>query len=1153
MIRQLVYWIVSGLTLLGMTLVALVAWLGLTTNGAQILIQWVPGLTVHGFQGQLASQWQAKQLKWQGQGLTVQIDNLTFNWQARCLVDKKICIEHLTLSHINFVSEPTTQTVSSQPAFTWSSLRLPTIQLPHLDLLEMTGLKGVEINQLSLGRLEWNGQEQLTNLQLTANWQATLINLTNLEAQSPWLNSVLAAKGTNTSKVKLNGWLLTQANWPLELHLTSELSDYPLQLDLAGDFAKLQVQTHLTLPKAEEPSNLSLKGWVNLLQTTAPLDLTLAWQNLNPSKTHPHLVEGLGELHLQEGEITLKGDLKAGWLLAMESQQQLNDQPIALNLSSNLSWQKLKLENLLIRLGKASWLQLELELAETAENDFNLAGKLEGHLITELLEPTLFSSKINASLASNALTSEPIYQLRLPKFELLTGQDKLTLELNLDPEIWQAALQLEVANLTVLTQAVVKVIGRYLPELVASSQAEEGLEKLQQLAGDVKLSASATLPALPLSQTLASQQLIKLTSQGEYQLNLAANHLNLPAIELEKTQLQFSYSGLENNHNPKLGLQLTSKKMTGSAKENELEEALVLEAFHLQLAGLLTQHQLTSRLKINQQPLEISLEGGVKLSDLDSFSWHYQLVTLGSEVFKPWLPEDLRWTAKLDGELKGAWQNQQLQASLELNSGPGELAIKLEDTLNQTFSWVPLTYHLFNLVLSLDNKQLHTSLTLDGDQLGYFTTQVNLALEPNELNQQRAIKGNFQLAGLELQLFSPFVELDKLAGKLMGQGEVRGHLLAPEFWGSLQLENVEAANTPWPVTLKRLDGELLLQGQKMRLNADITTHEGGQGQLTGEMQWQQALTAQLRLKGDNFQVRIEPFARLQVTPDLTFSYQEQNFLLAGQVQIPSGLISVQQLPKQAIKVSEDVQVVGRDPLTGHGSKLDLNIELLLGNANQPNKPPLKLEALGLNAEVQGRLRVSKALQTRGELLLVKGSYQSWGQDLKLRKARLNFAGPVSLPFLDIEAVREVDDLVVGIHLTGRVDNPEANIFSEPSMANEQALSWLILGRPLRTEKDENTLNAAAISYGLKQASGVTGRLGESLGLKDFQLIAEGGGSETSVVASGYLNDRLSVSYGVGIYDEVSRFVVRYDLTRKVYIEAASSLASSLDIFWRLKF
>ena len=144
-------------------------------------------------------------------------------------------------------------------------------------------------------------------------------------------------------------------------------------------------------------------------------------------------------------------------------------------------------------------------------------------------------------------------------------------------------------------------------------------------------------------------------------------------------------------------------------------------------------------------------------------------------------------------------------------------------------------------------------------------------------------------------------------------------------------------------------------------------------------------------------------------------------------------------------------------------------------------------------------------------------------------------------------------MVVGIHMSGRVDHPEAEIFSEPAMANEQALSWLILGRPLRTESDENALNAAAISYGLKQASGVTQRLGETLGLKDFELIAEGGGSETSVVASGYINDRLSVSYGVGVYDEISRFVVRYELSRKVYIEAASSLASSLDIFWRLNF
>ncbi len=406
---------------------------------------------------------------------------------------------------------------------------------------------------------------------------------------------------------------------------------------------------------------------------------------------------------------------------------------------------------------------------------------------------------------------------------------------------------------------------------------------------------------------------------------------------------------------------------------------------------------------------------------------------------------------------------------------------------------------------------------------------------------------------MALKFLSPFVDLDQLEGKLLGQGEIRGHLLAPEIWGSLQLQGIAAADTQWPVSLQKLDGELLLQGEKLRLNADFATGEGGEGKLTGEVIWLPELIANIRLKGEAFKVRVEPYANLQVTPDLTFSYKQQALLLAGQIKIPSGLISVQQLPKQAIKVSEDALVVGRKPVKSSAPKVDLDLELLLGNVNSPNKPPLKLEAMGLDAEIQGRLRVGNELQTRGELLLAKGTFQSWGQDLKLRKARLNFAGPVSLPFLDIEAVREVQDITVGIQMTGRVDRPETVIFSEPPMANEQALSWLILGRPLQTEKDENSLNAAAISFGLKQASGITGRLGESVGLKDFQLQAEGGGSETSVVASGYVSEKVSVSYGVGVYDEISRFVVRYELSRQVYIEAASSLASSLDIFWRLEF
>jgi translocation and assembly module TamB len=65
--------------------------------------------------------------------------------------------------------------------------------------------------------------------------------------------------------------------------------------------------------------------------------------------------------------------------------------------------------------------------------------------------------------------------------------------------------------------------------------------------------------------------------------------------------------------------------------------------------------------------------------------------------------------------------------------------------------------------------------------------------------------------------------------------------------------------------------------------------------------------------------------------------------------------------------------------------------------------------------------------------------------LTVRRARLLFAGPIDQPYLDIEAIRKTDDVIAGIRLSGSAEQPTTQIFSEPAMSQEQALSYLVLG------------------------------------------------------------------------------------------------------------
>src|SRR5690606_6799519 len=126
-----------------------------------------------------------------------------------------------------------------------------------------------------------------------------------------------------------------------------------------------------------------------------------------------------------------------------------------------------------------------------------------------------------------------------------------------------------------------------------------------------------------------------------------------------------------------------------------------------------------------------------------------------------------------------------------------------------------------------------------------------------------------------------------------------------------------------------------------------------------------------------------------------------------------------------------------------------------------------------------------------------------------------------------------------------------------AMGQEQALSYLVLGRPLGSGDDgvgdAALLAQAAIALGLAGSAGITANIAPKWVLTAFLLETEGSGAQTSVVASGRLPHRLTLIHGVGVFESVNTLSLRYRLSRRVFLQAASGLASSLDIFYRRDF
>ncbi|SDI13218.1 translocation and assembly module TamB [Pseudomonas benzenivorans] len=504
-----------------------------------------------------------------------------------------------------------------------------------------------------------------------------------------------------------------------------------------------------------------------------------------------------------------------------------------------------------------------------------------------------------------------------------------------------------------------------------------------------------------------------------------------------------------------------------------------------------------------------------------------------------WLPEDFTWQGRLDAEIRLDLPAGGPNGQVVLDAGSGTWRIREQG------QWLDFAYDSLRLSSQLRPQRIDTQLELRGAKLGQLSLQARL--DPRPAN--KPLSGEFRLSGLDLALARPFVPMvEHLAGQLDGDGSLVGSLLAPQVNGRVQLRGGEISGGQLPIGFEDLQLQALIAGESLQLSGGWRSGEHGQGRLAGELAWRTGLDGQLRVRGSRLPVSVEPYAELEVEPDLQLRIAGEQLSLAGKLQVPRGKIVIRELPPSTVQVSADALIVGRDSPERQPAAIGMDIAVEVGQDR------LSFSGFGLNADLAGRVHIGDDLDTRGELNLNNGRFRAYGQRLLMRRARLLFAGPIDQPFLDVEAIRRVDEVVAGLRLTGNAQQPKTEVFSEPAMSQQEALSYLVLGRPPgQGSGDNNLLAQAALALGLAGSAPLAGGLAQGLGIEDFQLDTEGSGSATSVVASGSLSERLSLRYGVGVFEPANTVALRYELSKKLYLEAASGLASSLDLFYRRDF
>ncbi|MEO5697215.1 MAG: translocation/assembly module TamB domain-containing protein, partial [Burkholderiaceae bacterium] len=193
------------------------------------------------------------------------------------------------------------------------------------------------------------------------------------------------------------------------------------------------------------------------------------------------------------------------------------------------------------------------------------------------------------------------------------------------------------------------------------------------------------------------------------------------------------------------------------------------------------------------------------------------------------------------------------------------------------------------------------------------------------------------------------------------------------------------------------------------------------------------------------------------------------------------------------------------------------------------------------------------LAFNGTIRVVDGSYQAYGQPLKIDRGEITFSGPIDRPRLDIEATRpKLEDIRVGVKITGSAATPRVRLFSEPDMSEVDKLSWLVMGHASdkagRTESA--LLQRAALALVSGEGPGVTDKVTAALGLDELSLGQTDGEVKQTVLTVGkQLSDRVSVGYEQGLNATVGSFQLIYRIASRFTLRAQTGEDNAIDLIW----
>jgi translocation and assembly module TamB len=402
-----------------------------------------------------------------------------------------------------------------------------------------------------------------------------------------------------------------------------------------------------------------------------------------------------------------------------------------------------------------------------------------------------------------------------------------------------------------------------------------------------------------------------------------------------------------------------------------------------------------------------------------------------------------------------------------------------------------------------------------------------------------------------------------LVGRVSAEARLGGRIGAPTWRGAVRGSGLGVTNFVEGVRVHSGELQATLDGDGGRIERLSAKAGDGQLRAQGDLRFGADPQARIGVTAERFRALGRVDRLLDLSGQATLDLQRQRVAVQGRFQVDQGLVDLGR--GEAPELSKDVRVIdgptpGRPQPKGNAAKpaparpasaVQLDLRVDLGSQ-------LRVRGKGVNTLLAGDLRLTAPggqLDVEGTVRTVGGTYEAYGEKLRIDRGLVTFVGPVANPRLDIQAVRaDLRDVEVGVAIGGTAQNPRVTLFSSPEMSELDKLSWLTLGRSsagLASDQSAILQRAAlALLAGQRGSAGGEG-IAKRLGLDKISVGrgASGGLSDAVVSLGKQISERFYVGYAQSLDATGGSWELVYKVARRLTVRVQAGEETALDVVW----